>query len=440
VQDQESVPTKSLLQKLNGGGPHNNQTKFRALAEELINRGYSLDYISDAQIEELCVDGTYLLSKGGSYKTILVPACSYIPLETFDKLIELAKNGATILFHEFLPKDISGFANYDEKKKSYIESINTMVFEEIAWSGVEKASIGKGTFVINSDVKKLLPEAGILPESMVYSGLQYIRRKNSDGKTYFIKNLNSEKFNGYITLSTLEKSVAIFNPNTDQSGRAEVRSLELDAREVYLQLEPGETCLLRTFDKQIRGKKYPYFEPSGSPIIMDGNWELSFITGGPIMPDTRQLTQIMPWTDLKGEEFSSFSGTANYTKSFDMPADSSTAWLLNLGEVSESATVFLNGKKLVTLFSPPFQMIISSSQLSEGNNTLEIHVSNLMANRIIYMERNGMKYRNFYNVNFPARRAENRGNDGLFTSGNWEPYTSGLVGPVTLTPMNVVEF
>ena len=81
-----------------------------------------------------------------------------------------------------------------------------------------------------------------------------------------------------------------------------------------------------------------------------------------------------------------------------------------------------------------------AEKLSESNNILEIHVSNLMANRIIYMECNNMEYRNFYNVNFPARKAENRGADGLFTSTNWSPFPSGLKGPVTLIPITRIEF
>jgi hypothetical protein len=34
-----------------------------------------------------------------------------------------------------------------------------------------------------------------------------------------------------------------------------------------------------------------------------------------------------------------------------------------------------------------------------------------------------------------ARLAENRGADGLFTAAKWQPKPSGLLGPVTLTPM-----
>ena len=115
-------------------------------------------------------------------------------------------------------------------------------------------------------------------------------------------------------------------------------------------------------------------------------------------------------------------------------------WILNLGDVKESATVYLNGDKIATLFFPPFQTLITPDLLQENDNILEIEVSNLMANRIIYMDREGMEYRNFYNVNFPARKPENKGKDGLFTAIRWEPLPSGLRGPVTLIPVGLMEF
>ncbi len=48
-----------------------------------------------------------------------------------------------------------------------------------------------------------------------------------------------------------------------------------------------------------------------------------------------------------------------------------------------------------------------------------------------------MPWKTFYNVNFPSRLPENRGPDGLFTAARWEPLPSGLLGPVTLTPLRV---
>ena len=58
-----------------------------------------------------------------------------------------------------------------------------------------------------------------------------------------------------------------------------------------------------------------------------------------------------------------------------------------------------------------------------------------MANRIADLDRRGVVWKKFYNINFPSRLPENRGADGLFTAAAWPPLDSGLVGPVTLIPL-----
>ena len=83
-------------------------------------------------------------------------------------------------------------------------------------------------------------------------------------------------------------------------------------------------------------------------------------------------------------------------------------------------------------------MVIDASQL-KATNTLEVSVTNLSANRIRDLDVRGVDWKKFYNVNFPARLPENRGPDGLFTAARWEPLESGLLGPVTLTPLTVIR-
>jgi hypothetical protein len=63
-----------------------------------------------------------------------------------------------------------------------------------------------------------------------------------------------------------------------------------------------------------------------------------------------------------------------------------------------------------------------------------------MANRIADLDRRGVQWKKFYNTNFPARLAANRGPDGLFSAAKWAPLPSGLAGPVTLTPMHAKQF
>jgi hypothetical protein len=93
---------------------------------------------------------------------------------------------------------------------------------------------------------------------------------------------------------------------------------------------------------------------------------------------------------------------------------------------------------LTTLIGPPYRVILNRAQL-RATNTLEVSVTNLSANRIRDLDRRGVNWKKFYNVNFPARLPENRGADGLFTAAGWQPLESGLLGPVTITPLALVR-
>jgi len=86
------------------------------------------------------------------------------------------------------------------------------------------------------------------------------------------------------------------------------------------------------------------------------------------------------------------------------------------------------------LIGPSFQLTLDPSSLA-ASNTLEIEVTNLAANRIAALDKEAVSWRKFYNVNFPARFPQNRGQDGLFSAAQWEPVESGLIGPVTLTAL-----
>ena len=131
-----------------------------------------------------------------------------------------------------------------------------------------------------------------------------------------------------------------------------------------------------------------------------------------------------------------FSGTVKYSITFDKP-NNSPAYVLDFGKINATAEVILNGKKVGTLIGPTFQLVIPGENFRQSN-TLEIIVSNLMANRIAYMDRNKINWKKFYNINMPARKKENS-KDGLFDASAWDPVPSGLIGPVTITGVRYLQ-
>ncbi|MFZ5999500.1 MAG: glycosylhydrolase-like jelly roll fold domain-containing protein, partial [Bacteroidota bacterium] len=178
------------------------------------------------------------------------------------------------------------------------------------------------------------------------------------------------------------------------------------------------------------------YKENGEALRIDGRWDVQFVEGGSVLPALMQIDTLTSWTNF-GMDYEVFSGSATYRTEFRKPSGTATAWRLDLGTVKESARVVLNGKELATLIGPTFEVIVPSEELRD-ENTLEVTVSNLMANRIADLDKRKVFWKKFYNVNFPARKPENRKN-GLFDASEWTPRESGLIGPVTLKGLSRVE-
>ena len=169
----------------------------------------------------------------------------------------------------------------------------------------------------------------------------------------------------------------------------------------------------------------------GEAVALDGPWKVTFIDGGPKLPAAVEVAELKPWTEFDDADAKNFSGIGRYTIEFAKPAGDADAWVLDLGEVHESAEVRLNGESLGVVFTAPYRVRIPADKLKAEGNTLEIDVANLMANRIADLDRQGVRWQKFYNVNMSPRRPENRGPGGAFSAAKWEPLPSGLAGPVT---------
>jgi hypothetical protein len=102
--------------------------------------------------------------------------------------------------------------------------------------------------------------------------------------------------------------------------------------------------------------------------------------------------------------------------------------MLNLGEVRESAKIRVNGSDVVTLWSNPFACKIGK-YLKKGENTIEIEVTNIDANRIADYDRRKINWKIFNDINVVNV------NYKPFDASGWQPMPSGLLGPVTLEPL-----
>ena len=414
------------------GGPEEKLTK--ELSEMLLEKGYTFDYISDKQIQQLAVEGKLVRSAGASYKTVLVPKCTFMPLQTLQKLADLAASGATVVFQEQLPVDVPGLGDLKNRQQKLQELTNTFTFK--AEENTEAAQYGNGKLLKGSDVEKMLTSVHATSEEIAGMGLWFNRVKRQEGLCYLISNWSGQPVDRWVTVRSSGKQAAWFDPMSETIGKARLEEATKGQSKVYLQLAPGQTLILQWYPDDFQLNEFPIWQTSGEKITLNGEWEVSFVKGGPTLPASFKTSKLKSWTEFS-DELKKFSGTAAYRITFGKPENGAGVFRLDLGEVCVAATVYLNGEKLATLTGPVYQTEIDNALLKE-NNELEIRVSNLMANRIIDMDKNGVNYKKFYNINFAANKRENLGSDGLFTAARWEPLPSGLIGPVDLIPMKAL--
>jgi len=407
---------------------HANEELTKDLSEMLLANGYTFDYISDKQIQQLNVEDSKIRSNQVNYKTIIIPECNYIPLETIQKIIALAKEGTTVVLQNNFPNDVPGLNQLKERQKGYEELKATINFE--AKDNLEVSKVGNGEILKGNDIESILNEAGVKPESMAKEGLWFNKVLRDEGMCYFISNWGDEDIDQWIKLQSSGKDAVWFNPMNKELGKATTRNINENDSEVYVQLGKGETLILQWYPSQQNVNDYPLYETTDNTLSLNGDWTVEFVKGGPTLPDTYVTNELQSWTK-HSEELKWFSGTAGYKTTFEKPDFKAETYQLDLGKVYESADVYLNGDKLATLVGPEFKLTIKANQL-KNENTLEVQVTNLMANRIIDMDKRGVNYKKFYNINFAAHDRENVGKDGLFTAKNWEPLESGLIGPVKL--------
>ena len=388
------------------------ESQAKKTGEWLLGNGYSFDFISDRQILDLTADGSGVRSYSRSYKAILVPGCRYMPLPTLEKLMSLAGYGVQVIFQDHLPEDVPGLFQLDQRRSAFESVLET----------------NRSKVLISNILEKALEQAAVLPEEMEKHQLAFVKRSHKEGYCYFILNHGDQPVRDFIALNPITESAILFDPMNGSKGKALMKG-----NQVYLQLDPGESCILATYGSNVRERPYPYHTTSSTGEPITGSWEVSFVKGGPEIPEPVTIEDLVSWTEFGGAGVSRFSGIASYSISFDKPQRTASAWLLDLGEVRQSARVILNDREIAVLIGPQFTVEIPKEFFQE-QNTLEIQVANLMANRIAWLDREEVLWKKFYNVNFPSRLEENRV-DGLFSAAHWDPLASGLIGPVTLTAL-----
>ena len=328
--------------------------------------GYDCDYISDRQLAKLHIEDGRLVTEGGtSYRALIIPS------------------GTTI----------------DNRLKALLAPVSQYII-------YGESATAMAQFAQSESMKTEL-------------GLRTIRRKTSDGWHFFIANLTPNDINGDVALAIPFKGATWFNPMNGDIYPADVCDGKL-----HINLRSGESRILQTSSTQ-SGASLSIQQKTAESFEVKGPWSLSFIDECPRVEDTFQLDTLQTWETLS-DSAAITMGTGVYATTFKLSgAQAKKHWLIDLGDVRESARVYLNGQFIGCAWAVPF-VLDCGNALQKGTNQLRIEVTNLPANRIAHLDRQGIPWRKFNEINVVDINYKKT------TYAHWSPVPSGLRSKVTL--------
>lgn len=403
--------------------------KFIKTIQTIIAGGYDVDYISDAFIKTTrCTDRQLVTSGGTRYKALIVPAVRLMPAATLRKLTELARQGATIIFVEQYPEDVPGYHELNKNRKIFQHIVRQLPATD-SFKHTQQFEFGKGLIIAGSDYQQALAQTGIPAEELkTQYGLQFIRRSNSEGHHYFVSCLQDKDIDGWVTLNVPETAAMFFNPMNGERGKAQSQTNN-GKLQVRLQLKSGESLIIQTLNKPLdKEPAWNYPEEQAYSLSLDHGWKLNFVESTPSITGQFNIDSPISWTELEQPEAKINMGTGCYSIEIELPTIEADDWILDLGDVRESARVRINGNDAGTVWAAPFRLK-AGKWLKPGKNLIEVEVTNLPANRIADMDRKNIEWRIFKDINM-AKLNYMKGDYK-----NWSTMPSGLNGNVRLIPV-----
>lgn len=371
----------------------------------LWENGFTFDYVSDRQLQAL--------ESENDYQAILLPPAAYLTLASLRSLNELAEEGVPVFFTQNFPQTIPGYLVGEEQIEEFDSLINSLR---------ENPQVQ-----LLSEIADLEGSSLLRQESMKQQGLDFIRKRHPGGHMYFVSNLGDQFTEGLVRLGARSEAVEILDPLSGDRGKADAQLID-DETQIYLQLKPGASAILLTYDQPLEESSPFRYEAITGEISLDGKWQVQLVSGNTEgLPQSFSIDSLSSWTSWADSSLQYFSGKARYTRQFSLPEEEELveAYRLSFTDLRESAKVILNGQEVGTVWSVPYELTIPA-ELFEEENTLELVVQNLSVNRVIQLDQQGVEWKNFYDINFVDIQYR------PFDASDWKPVPSGIIGDVKL--------
>jgi hypothetical protein len=384
-----------------------------ALMRAILDSGHNVDYVDGAALSRL-----------HDHPVLIVPPTQRMHLGAAMQLASYVKAGGKVIFIGATPSMASGLS--DAKDTPQVESIISALVAQSVHVQDETE--------LPSAINRVLP-----PDLDVHAAgnsLGFIHRHLQGADVYFIANTSAQAQTLPLHTASSYKTAEWWNP---EDGTVTVAELGTP-----FSLEPyGSRLLILHAGSASVGVGSPKVltAESASPIEL-GHWTAAFpgSKGSPTLPSKADANTV--WTEDAAEKF--YSGEVRYSTNFQATAAKpGEHFVLRFAEgkaltntqpegtnglrawydapIREAAIVYLNGKRVGSLWHPPYELDLTKL-VRAGQNTIEIRVYNTAINELA-----GQPPRDY-----TALKAKYGDRFQMQDMNNLQPVPSGIFGPVRI--------
>ncbi len=462
--------------------------------------GFDHDLAGAALLAHARVEnGNIVLPSGMRYRVLLLHDSQLLTPAVAAKVRDLVRDGATVIGNR--PDSSPSLENYPECD-AQVKAIGAQVWGD---SNENKGQnqFGKGQVFWGYEPAEVLAKLSATPDFTTNEAagqMIYIHRTMDDADVYFVSHQGDDAKMVDCFFRVTGRQPEIWNPLTGEISDAGLWKAQLNGTRVTLPMEPkgslfvvfrkpakvgaptftaatNSTAPASTWLSKMNATKngaqmlawengrYSLTTSAGAlrvvdvknvpqPLILNNPWTVNF-TPGWGAPDQIQMPQLQDWTQNADAGVRHYSGTATYRTKLNVPANflAKTKHVeLDLGRVEVLAQVIVNGRDLGVVWTKPYRVDISKA-VKTGDNSVEIRVTNLWANRLIGDEEypsdvkwDGWVSKSFNNWPDWIKENKLRPSTQRRTFTTWKSFEkgdallpSGLLGPVQVRAAQSVE-
>lgn len=365
-----------------------------AATDPAIPPGYGYDFVGrDMLLQDFRVqDGRLVAPSGVSYRLLVLPASTAsLSLPLARKLRELVAQGAVLVGPR--PLRAAGLADGD----AALAAVAGELWGDLDGRMRTRRDYGRGRVYWGLPLADVLAAEDLAPD-VRFEGegaerMVTLHRHLPDGEIYFVANQGGApvrldarlRASGYEAELWRADDASIAPASFRQENGRTVVPLALGAYDAVFVVLRRPTTLAE------RAVAAP---DERTLATLDGPWTLRFMPGRGA-PDSVRLARLASWSESADPGIRYYAGTGGYETILDVPK----RWLagrprllLDLGEVHETAEVFVDGRSAGYAWKPPYRVDVGA-YLKPGRNALRIAVANLWPNRFIGDRQPGATHR-----------------------------------------------